>query len=517
LLSDIDLVFDSAASLTQTLVFDTQPDQDVTLHLDMANDASNNGVLGAGWRGHGSLAIRDGVTINSDGGYIGYLFGSMGVVTVDGADSTWTNGKNLHVGRFGNGTLHITDGAAVSNSSTSIGLYPGSTGVVTVDGAGSTWANDGYLYVGRFGSNGTLNITGGAAVSNSDGYIAAKSGSTGMVTVDGAGSTWTNGEDLYVGGSGSATLNITAGAVVSSQNGYINYVASGPTVVVVTVDGAGSMWTNSGELRVGRSGNGTLNISGGAAVSATGVSIRDESLLAIEVGNGSLLQIDGGSGMIANDGIARISAGAGATAGNVYEPIGATTFSGNGVYQAVGGTWDETEHLLTVSDIVSGTAGSTVTIDRSQMQRMLIDDPQTGWSVGASFVPADAASELNVTATVVSGSMLGELESLLEAGHAVHGAWTFEVTGGYTAGDPAYLSFDLGPGFDRSDLNLWHYDGSQWAEFDAADLTCNGNYASFTVTGFSGYAVSAVPEPGTLVMLLGGVVAVALIGRRRRR
>ncbi len=61
----------------------------------------------------------------------------------------------------------------------------------------------------------------------------------------------------------------------------------------------------------------------------------------------------------------------------------------------------------------------------------------------------------------------------------------FEVTGNYGDDDPAYLSFDVGPGLDRSDLNLWYHDGSQWAEYAAADLTYNGDYASFTVTGFS--------------------------------
>ena len=72
-----------------------------------------------------------------------------------------------------------------------IGCTSGSTGTVTVDGTGSTWTNSGDLYVGYYG-NGTLNITGGGAVSNTNGYIGYNSGSTGTVTVDGTGSKWTN-------------------------------------------------------------------------------------------------------------------------------------------------------------------------------------------------------------------------------------------------------------------------------------------------------------------------------------
>ena len=67
-----------------------------------------------------------------------------------------------------------------------------------------------------------------------------------MVTVDGAGSTWTNSGDLYVGNCGSGTLSISNGGSVSNANGYIGYY-SGYTGRV-TVDGAGSTWTNSGHL-----------------------------------------------------------------------------------------------------------------------------------------------------------------------------------------------------------------------------------------------------------------------------
>ena len=67
----------------------------------------------------------------------------------------------------------------------------------------------------------------------------------------GAGSTWTNSGDLYVGCSGSGTLNIEAGGQVSNFYGYLGY-NSGSTGTV-TVTGTGSMWTNSGTLYLGDS------------------------------------------------------------------------------------------------------------------------------------------------------------------------------------------------------------------------------------------------------------------------
>ena len=60
-------------------------------------------------------------------------------------------------------------------------------------------------------------------MSNGYGFIGADPGSTGAVTVDGAGSTWTNSGDLYVGNSGTGTLTIRNGGTVSNGFGFIGY------------------------------------------------------------------------------------------------------------------------------------------------------------------------------------------------------------------------------------------------------------------------------------------------------
>jgi len=88
-----------------------------------------------------------------------------------------------------------------------------------------------------------------------------------VVTVSGTGSNWTNSGDVYVGYSGSGTLNITGGAAVSNNNySYCHIGYDSGSTGVVTVNGAGSTW-NSGYLYVGYYGSGTLNITGGGAVS----------------------------------------------------------------------------------------------------------------------------------------------------------------------------------------------------------------------------------------------------------
>ena len=265
LVSDVDLLFDFTHGLNQTLTFNSQPGQNITINLTQ----DSTGHLGAGYAGNGTLSIRDGVSVKSyHDGYIGYKAGATGVVTVDGSGSTWTNSSYLYVGIFGQGTLNITNGGAVSNTSGFIGLYSGSTGEVTVDGSGSTWTNSGDtgLYVGHYGQ-GTLNITNSGAVSNTYGYIGY--GTTGVVTVDGSGSTWTNSSYLIVGCEGQGTLNITNGGAVSNFGGYLGHY-SGSTGAV-TVDGDGSVWTNSSGLYVGGNnsfsgGTGELTVSNGGIV-----------------------------------------------------------------------------------------------------------------------------------------------------------------------------------------------------------------------------------------------------------
>ena len=66
------------------------------------------------------------------------------------------------------------------------------------------WAIEGNLKVGDSGI-GTLNVAESGVVSNTNGYLVDKSGSTGMATVTGAGSKWTNSMHLKVGFHGDST------------------------------------------------------------------------------------------------------------------------------------------------------------------------------------------------------------------------------------------------------------------------------------------------------------------------
>ena len=121
--------------------------------------------------------------------------------------------------------MTVQGGVTVNSQVGYIGYGSNSTGVGTVDGAGSKWINSSTLSVGNAG-NGTLTVAGGGYLSSGgDGTIGSNSGSRGAATITGAGSTWNNGGHLYVGSSGSGTLNITGCGVVNDANygAYIGY------------------------------------------------------------------------------------------------------------------------------------------------------------------------------------------------------------------------------------------------------------------------------------------------------
>ncbi len=447
---------------------------------------TNDFALYVGASGNGTLCVTGGGTVSSGNVYIGADTTSQGTARVEGA-STWTNSGDLYIGASGNGRLEITGGATVDNGLGYIGCNSDSTGVVIVHGAGSTWTNRNSLYVGS-GGNGVLNITGGSAVTNRLCFIGEDSGASGAVTVDGAGSTWTNDGPLDVGLSGTGTLKITGGGAVSSSGVNIGYFSD--MVSVVAVDGSGSTWTNTNYLRVGNVGPGALSVVGGGVVVTTNISISNESVLAIDVGNGSSVIVNGGGGTVTNNGIVQIVAGSGAPSGNWYQPISAASCTGT--FQAIGGTWNASTRTFTVSDVGQGTAGTPVSIDLLGTQRVQIDDSATGWSLGASFLASQVSKPLSFTGTTIDSSTLASLLSSLEPNDSIAGAWQCTATGGYTTGDPAYLSFNGAGNYTPNDLTVWRYDGG-WSRYDAMDLTVNGPWASFTVTSFSGYAVTAGP------------------------
>lgn len=235
---------------------------------------TNSGDLNVGSSGGtGILTIENGGSVFSSG-LGGRILG--GTATITGAGSTWTSssGISLSGNSNGAGTLTIENGGSLSSTTGLITSWNNSLGIgtATVTDVGSTWTNSGELYVGGSGTSsgtGVLNVKNGGSVSNTASWIGRSAGSHGTVTVTGDGSTWTNSSELRVGFEGTGVLKIENGGTVSSNLVRIEGVGS-----TATVTGAGSTWTISGEygyeygsFQVGSSGTGTLTIENGGSVS----------------------------------------------------------------------------------------------------------------------------------------------------------------------------------------------------------------------------------------------------------
>jgi T5SS/PEP-CTERM-associated repeat protein/autotransporter-associated beta strand protein len=246
--------------------------------------------LTVGFTSPGTLTISGGSDVNNSGtGNIAQsAAASTSSVTVDGAGSTWTSAQAINVGNVGTGTLDITNGGFVSSSSGTIGNVAGSIGTASVDGAGSSWAAGPLLKVGGSGI-GALDVTNGGMVSSNGGVIGDVSNGNNIVSIDGAGSKWTLAAGVTVGSSGSGSLNITNGGLVStSTSNTIGFNAGSNGMV--TVDGAGSKWTNVTALEVGRSGSGTLEITNGGQVS------NSTGTIGLNAGSSGTVTVGGGTG-----------------------------------------------------------------------------------------------------------------------------------------------------------------------------------------------------------------------------
>ncbi|MCL2701181.1 MAG: autotransporter outer membrane beta-barrel domain-containing protein [Phycisphaerae bacterium] len=403
---------------------------------------TNNGALTVGSTGEGTVNIINGGAVFSNNGNIGNQVSSLtglrgqGLVTVDGKGSTWTNSNTLTIGTSGDGALIITNGGAVSNTDGHIAKNNDSTGVVWVDGKDSTWINSGTLTVGKLG-DGTLTITDGGAVSNTHGTIAEWWGSTGLVNVSGTDAKWTNTGYLAVGEGGTGALNIASGGTVSNTTGYIGYDYD--AVGGVLVDGPDSTWENSGSLYVGTYGSGELAVTNGGKVSSIS----------------GVISYDAGAGTVTVDG--------------------------------VGSTWTNTDYLfvgyggageLTIRN------GSVVTADNATIIASQADSMGV-LNIGASAGDAASAPGTFDAPTVMFGDGFGRI--------------VFNHTD--TSGDYTFASVIHGGAADHSAVNV--YSGTTvltgvGSDYTGAAILYGGTLAAGAENVFSRNSDYVIDVPGTM-------------------
>lgn len=379
---------------------------------------TDSGAMTVGSSSDGTLTIEKAGRLTDSSATLagpGSAFPASGKVIVDGAGSQWNNLGTVTVGQMGQGTLTVKKGGSGNSTTLTIGgvdigssmtlTDPGSSwnasSVLVGGGTGTTsltvtnsadLADTGKLQVGANSSNATMTISAGARVTDTTGLVAGNSDrSSGSVTVDGAGSQWTNSGTLTIGNHGSLTIS-QGGTVTSSGQVVIGNGTGGTGAVIVSE----SQWDPT-SLAVGNAGAGSLtafhnsfvSAPGGIAVGLSGgtgsVAIAGESELSTSSlcvgcsggGSGSLTVVESGLsasslcvGCSGSGTIAVESGATGSTTGSVdigeqAGSTGAMTLFHVGMWESSGSVvvGDQGEGELSVEDYSSFTS-QTLTIGR---------------------------------------------------------------------------------------------------------------------------------------------------------
>ena len=196
-----------------------------------------------------------------------------------GNGSSWTNSSLFTVGRQGiGGRLRILNNASLTAGDLDISSQTNSRGnLVEVLDSGRLIVLD-TLTVGFDGNASRLVISNGAVVANAAGIIGARTTSvSNEVIVTGAGSLWTNSGNLTLGhlfepGGSANRLLITEGARVVSRFGHVGAGSTGGTNLAI-VTGSNSTWSNALNMIVGHTtdANRLVVSNGGIVISLQGV------------------------------------------------------------------------------------------------------------------------------------------------------------------------------------------------------------------------------------------------------
>jgi T5SS/PEP-CTERM-associated repeat protein len=216
---------------------------------------------------------------NSANAILGQQFGAnSNNATIAGAGSRWVLDDGVFVGRFGSGNrLVISNGASLVTASSSLlgNEFQSTNNEAVVTGPGSSWVSGpGQMFVGYGGGRGNrLLVSNGGLVASSFGTIGESfDSSNNLAVVTGAGSVWSNAFDLRVGNAGAASqLIVSNSGTVCASNAV--YVGVDPASVRnrLVVDG--------GTLRVTNvSLNGTLDVRRGTNVLNAGLVEADRLL-----------------------------------------------------------------------------------------------------------------------------------------------------------------------------------------------------------------------------------------------
>jgi fibronectin-binding autotransporter adhesin len=337
----------------------------------------------------GSLTVDAGGVFDVAGGIVQGATGVAGALNV-------RNG----------GVLHTTGNLTLRNAPSGFVLT-----TLNVSGAGSLADIGGTLLMAASSSanvNG-VNITGGGKLTTGGAStMGAAAGNTTapFITIDGAGSNWTSASSLTMT---NGVLSLLSGGTASFTTATVGSV-SAARQGLVTISGAGSRLTTSGDLVIGSgAGTGVLTVADGGRANAGG-----SLLLGAGVTSTGILNIGGAEGQSAAgtgafDAAALVFGGVGSRINfNHIDPAYgfATLLSGAGAVNQVAGTT-----ILTANNSYSGAttvSGGLLRINGDQSAATGLTSVLSGGTLGGSGIVGGSVTIAN-GGTLAPGNSPGTL------------------------------------------------------------------------------------------------------------
>jgi len=266
--------------------------------LTLNNGANGNAVsrllIGTQFGHGGSLLLEQNsqMVLNENGPFnplvvIGDVTGSTGSIRVRTGALLDTSFGALLVGEFGNGTLIVEQGGRVRSPFMSVGGQGFGQGTVLVTGENSRIDFEDPNFsagftVGSAGNQGTMIVSDGGVVT-ATGDVNVGFNRTGILSIFDPGTSVVMGGEFSVGVFGQGTANISNGALLVSNGAFIGERAVNVAPAAsgsVTVTGAGTLWSNNGDLFIGTNNligpadfpsSGSLTVSNNASVINSGI------------------------------------------------------------------------------------------------------------------------------------------------------------------------------------------------------------------------------------------------------
>lgn len=406
----------------------------ISVSAGLLQDVNGTGMV-IGGSGSGTLTLGAGGHVLVGGGTTaggltaGQSSSGAGTVTVSGAGATLACAGQFQLGAQGHGTLSVSNGGSVSagGSASGAGLIlgaDGGSGNATI--SGGSLSVTGQIAVGSDGS-GTLMVSSGAGVSATSSIVSAMAiaggqGSSGTVTVTGAGTTLTLTGGLTDGDYGNASFALTGGAHATIESSSANSV---PGIVIgafagsgtMTVDGNGTRLNDVGQLLVGGtrngSGGGSLTVSGGATLSVAAGSGQSVPDSVIGGGSGSPAAMVTVTGVGSDLSIANDLLVGDTSLGTLSVQNGAHV---SALSLSVGGPSDS---------LIVGAAGSLITADSLQVGAR---GASSSVSIAGGTIAIAGNVGLHGTVAFSDGGTLASTASLDVAGATISGSGTLQAS-----------------------------------------------------------------------------------------